>query len=257
MDLDDWVQSVHPWLGGLEASLAVDFSRESLVALERLAAAAESDAYAAYLGETLLRVGGGRWAEVDGRPGVTADPALGLAPVVPADLLEAAGAATRTYDEWAVAARAAAEPGWRPVMEPTPGFGAAAVAETPELERWFAERAADFPAWVARWAPDGTWDFSAASLDRLAELLNRLLESRKAVDDPANCDLVDGALWYLGDTCRRAGDGQWSWSDGPYLINLGPGHAQMRLRVQLKTGMGTPGYLSEKCESLKRGLELF
>ncbi len=255
MDLDDWVQGVQPRLAALEAFIDVDFSRDSLV---RLPPANGNDAYAAYLGETLMRVGGGRWVEVGGEPGVTADPALGLLPVVPVELMEDPEAATRAYDEWAaaVAVKSAAEPGWRPTMVPAPGFGDAAVTETPELDRWLAAQEADFPAWVARWAPDGTWDFSAESLDRLAALLNRLIADPDAVRDPAAGDPVDGALWYLGETCRRAGHGRWSWLDGPGLINLGPDRGQMRLRNQLSMGMITPDYLSYKCASFDPGIEI-
>jgi len=249
VDLDVWVQGVQPRLAALEASITVDFSRDSLV---RLPPANGNDAYAAYLGETLLRVGGGQWAEVGGEPGVTADPALGLPPVVPRELVDDPDAATRAYDEWAaaVAAKTAAEPGWRPTMVPTPGFADAAVTGTPEFDRWLAAQEADFPAWVKRWAPDVSWDFSAESLDRLAAVLGRLVPNPDVVRDPAAGDPVDGALWYLGETCRRAGDGQWSWLDGPGLINLGPRRAQMRLRNQLRSGLITPNYLSAKCASL-------
>jgi hypothetical protein len=67
MGLAEWLQGVHPWLVGLEAAVEVDFSRASLVKLEDVAAAGgDSPAFEAYLGETLLRVGGGRW--VEGRP---------------------------------------------------------------------------------------------------------------------------------------------------------------------------------------------
>jgi hypothetical protein len=133
MELDEWLAGVHPRLGGLERVLDIDFSRRSLVDLERIAGENDdNDAFAAYLGETLLRVGGGRWTDVEGAFAVTADPALRLAPAVPAELIDEPGLPTGTYDEWAAAAAAhrASDPGWAPAMEPTPGFGPQQVAES-------------------------------------------------------------------------------------------------------------------------------
>jgi hypothetical protein len=262
MDLADWLQYVQPWLIGLESGLEVDFSRSSLEDLEELADGGGHPGFEAYLGETLLRVGGGRWTEVDGVPGVTADPALGLPPAVPADLLAEPGRPVEVYDEWAaaVAARRDAVPGWHPVKEPTPGLDEPTVPSVPaQLRDWLAEREAGFAGWVRRWAPRGTWDFSAASLDGLGELLVRELGDESGLADPANRDLVDGAVWYVGETYRRAGDGQWSWSeeeDGepsvPYVVDLGSsGRSQLPL-VQLEMGMGTPGYLRSRCSSLAR-----
>jgi hypothetical protein len=129
------------------------------------------------------------------------------------------------------------------------------AAATPELEGWLAEREAGFAGWVERWAPDGTWDFSSSSLDRLDELLTRLLGDSGALRDPANRDLVDGAVWYLDEAFRRSGGGEWSWKDEPggrpvpYVVNLGAdGRSQLPL-VQLRMGMRTPGYLSARCEA--------
>ncbi|WP_436526607.1 hypothetical protein [Actinoplanes sp. HUAS TT8] len=266
MDLEDWVQGIQPRLAGLEAAdLEIDFGRGSLAALQGLAIGAENEEFlaacASYLGETLLRAAGGRWVEVGDRPGVAADPALGLDPVVPAELLEFEGLPVGTYDEWAaaVAVRQAAEPDWRPVKEPTPGLDRQPAGDRPveaQVEDWLAERAADFPRWVARWAPDQVWDFSPESLDRLAELLLELLGSGADVDDPAFRDPVEGAEWYLGETFLRAGGGRWIWHDGSqgragrYLEDVGPeGLLQVPI-VQLGMGMSTPGYLSEQCEEL-------
>src|SRR5688500_9447314 len=109
MDLDEWLSSVHPWLTGLEAVLDVDFSRRSLADLERVRAEIYDDsevwlnATAAYLGETLLRAGGGRWIDLDGKFAVTADPALRLPPVVPEDLIDEPGLPTEVCDKWAAA----------------------------------------------------------------------------------------------------------------------------------------------------------
>jgi hypothetical protein len=144
-------------------------------------------------GEGPLAAGGGTSAvhAVDGVAAVEADPMLGLPTVFPAEVLEAPDEATRTYDRWAaaVAARTAAEPDWRPVLEsseeewPPPNQPA-------ELLRWLADREAAFPDWVARYAPDGTWDFSGDFLDRLGDLLLAELDDKEALDDPAHADFV-------------------------------------------------------------------
>ncbi|BBH70635.1 hypothetical protein ACTI_73200 [Actinoplanes sp. OR16] len=243
MDLEEWRQSIQPWLVGLEAALDVDFSRASLARLEELAAEDDGPAYAAYLGETLLRVGGGRWIDLDGDPGVTADPVLGLAPVVPAELLTDPGRAIEVYDAWAAAASASPTP---PVKEPTPGLDERpAPAEPAELHTWLATQ-------EARWPHDAGWDFSPSSLDRLTDLLVQRLGDPSGLKDPANREFVDGAAWYLGETFRRSGRGDWSWHDtkGPYVINLGTdGRSQLPL-VQLRLGMRTRGYLRSRCGSL-------
>lgn len=252
---------MQPWLVGLESAIEVYFSRASLAELAELAAEGGHPGFDAYLGETLLRVGGGRWVEMDGAPAVAADPSLKLSPVVPAGLLTEPGRAVEVYDEWAaaVAARRGAVPGWQPVKEPTPGLDTRTEPATPpELRRWLAEREAEFPRWVARWAPEGRWDFSASSLDGLAELLVRVLGEEGGLRDPANRDLVDGAVWYVGEVYRRVGGGQWAWEvrDGkpsvPYVVNLGRRRRSQTPLVQLEMGMGTLGYLRSRCESFAR-----
>ncbi|MFC7549405.1 hypothetical protein [Plantactinospora sp. GCM10030261] len=261
MELERWLRHVQPWLVGLESAIAVDFSRASLAELEELAAEGDHPGFDAYLGETLLRVGGGRWVEVDGAPAVTADPSLGLSPVVPADLLAEPGRAVEAYDEWtvAVAARREAVPGWHPVKEPTPGLDKRTEPVVPpELRRWLAERESGFLRWAARWAPEGRWDFSTSSLDELGELLVRVLGDESGLRDPANRDFVDGAIWYVGEVYRRVGGGQWSWEakDGkppvPLLVNLGGRRRSQAPLVQLEMGMGTSGYLRSRCESFAR-----
>ena len=265
MDLEDWVRGVQPRIVGLElAGLTVDFSRESLADLALRASDDQLDdesfaEFAAYFGESLMRVAGGRWIEIDARPAVTADPALGLPALVPAELLPAKteNDFTEVYDRWAeaVTARQAGEPGWQPVKDPTPGLDPEPVAAAAPLESWLAEREADFPGWVKRHAPDGTWDFSAGSLPRLAERLIRLIENDDALDDPRHHDLVDGAAWYLGETFRRAGDGQWAWAGesetpGPYVANAGTAQLSLYPTVQLRIGM-VPDSLTWRCESLR------
>ncbi|GAA2860600.1 hypothetical protein Acy02nite_56850 [Actinoplanes cyaneus] len=259
MDLEEWVDSVQPRIVGLEGlGLRLDYGRDDLAVLERLATGDVSAEFvagcAAYLGETLLRAAGGGWVAGDGHPAVRADPALDLPEVTPAELFEEEGLAAETFDAWAsaVAARTRTEPGWRPVKEPTPGLDPHPAPASPEVDAWLAGREADFPRWVARWAPDGTWDFSPASLNRLADLLIQLLGDKAAVLDPANRDLVEGAAWYTGEAYRRAGDGQWSWQDGPRLVNVGRDNRSYVPVEELQAGMSISRYLGTRCRRLAR-----
>ena len=77
--------------------------------------------------------------------------------------------------ELAVAERRAAEPGWKPSKEPTPGLDKDFSAKpSPELDTWLRERKAGFAAWLAEYAerPE-RWDFSVASLDELEAVVLR------------------------------------------------------------------------------------
>jgi hypothetical protein len=263
MDLDDWVDGVHSRIIGLElGGQRINFSRESLADLAVGAFEDEVDdesgaQVAAYLGETLMRIGGGRWIEIDNRPAVLADPALDLPAVVPATLIPARTEHefTDLYDRWAeaAAARRKIEPGWIPVKEPTPGLGDP-EPEIPSatLDAWLAQREVGFPAWADHWAPKGNWDFSVGSLGLLADLLTRQVGDPKALDDPRHRDLADGAAWYLGETVRRAGGGHWAWRDevGPYVANVGSSNRPLILMADLRNGMRMPGFLARRYRHL-------
>lgn len=259
MELEEWTDSVQPRIVGLEGlGLRLDFGRGDLAGLERLATGDVTEEFrqgcAAYLGETLLRAAGGGWLVAGGLPAVHADPDLALPTVIPAELLEEEGLAAETFVQWtrAVAARRTAEPGWQPVKEPTRGLDSVPAPASSEAEAWTAAREADFPRWVARWAPDEEWDFSPASLNRLADLLNRSLGDQAAVLDPAHADLVESAAWYVGESYRRAGDGQWSWQDGPYLVNVGRDSRSYVPVEELQAGMEIDRYLGTRCRRLAR-----
>lgn len=141
--------------------------------------------------------------------------------------------------------------GWEPAVEPTPGFGPLAVFGSPQLDGWLAGRKAEFSAWVARWAPDGDWDFSPFSLDRLTGLLiGQLGEDPDALREPDHGELVDGSAWYLGETYRQAGGGQWSWRQRPVVVSVRNPVVGLDPVVQLKLGMLKPGYLGENCAEM-------
>jgi hypothetical protein len=229
--LTHWLESaglslVHLQVYEEPGGFTLDFSGDSLARVgEIVVDRAEepptepglAQAAAAYVGEVLLRTAGGGWTWAEDRPVVQADPALDLPPEYPTDLVDRAieegddGLFTRVYQRWAQAsARYRAEhPDWSPTKRHTPGID-------PDLPRsddaeylaaWLAERERAFPEWAATHASHGPWDFSVDSLDRLEDLLATLTVAD--LDDPAHRELVEGAVWYLGETLRRIRGGEW------------------------------------------------
>ncbi|MET9372726.1 hypothetical protein ABZX98_01030 [Streptomyces sp. NPDC002992] len=202
----------------------------------------------AYLGEVLLTVAGGGWGwdtepvgEVEGRPVVVPDAALGLEPVAPMLLVERA-LSRRTGDEFAAAARRLSDavaglreerPDWEPVKEHTPGVDPEPeVALHPWLAGWLAERERAFAAWVQETGqPAETWDFSASSLDVLERLTKERFSSGPHFEASEPESFLQGAVWYLGEVARRSRGAAWSymdpeehdttWAGQPYLTQPG------------------------------------
>lgn len=176
----------------------------------------------AYLGEALMAVGGGRWTwSATGRPVVSPDPALDLAPIDPLELIGAAqqraefGAFTEAADRLraAVTARREKEPDWKPAKEPTPGLDPfEADAPHPRLARWLTERRDGFPAWAADMGP-GTWDFSPASLEALGRLMVERFPTKEAYRAAEDTPLVQGAIWYVGEVAVRHRHGAWTYRE--------------------------------------------
>ncbi|MFI6040787.1 hypothetical protein ACIA8C_04075 [Nocardia sp. NPDC051321] len=74
-------------------------------------------------------------------------------------------------------------------------------ADNPRLNTWLAEQEAAFPEWAQR--HEGTWDFTPASLDRLAEIVQERFttyEEAKAAEHDPFCTV---AAWYLGEVQVR------------------------------------------------------
>ncbi|MFF3260570.1 hypothetical protein ACFYWO_15540 [Streptomyces sp. NPDC002932] len=183
----------------------------------------------AYLGEALMTVGGGRWAwSTTGRPVVLPDPALGLAPVGPLELIIAAqeraepGAFTEAADglRAAVAVHREREPGWKPAKEPTPGLDpAAAAAPHPWLAGWLAERLDGFPAWAAGTGVAAEeWDFSPGSLETLGRLTVERFGTKEAYRAAEDTPFVQGALWYAGEVAVRHRHGAWTYREAAARI---------------------------------------
>lgn len=210
---------------------------------------------AAYVGESLLRVGGGEWRWVDqpggaaGLPVAVPDPALDLPPVSPveviADTVRArdGGRFAALHAAWTRAADAvrARRPGWQPTKQRTALDRDRRPDRRPGSP---AEREAAFAAWVARYAPDGDWDFSPDSLDALEQVVRREAPSVAELTDPARRDLLAGASWYLGEVLRRGLGGQWERDrDYEYVRQVGPYRGKMIPALVLEDALTNPGQL--------------
>jgi hypothetical protein len=242
-ELDAWLSSLDYLLDHLRdryvpADFPLDYSSRSLVALERLVLARypepatphsteDSGGFVqsamAYLGEVLLRTGGGRWT-FDAAPLVAPDGALELSPISPLQLItDAVGVRTGTvftdaYDELREAVEDLQEqdPSWAP----TKAFSVIDDIEVKELpaafRAWLAEREASFDRWVAdAGRARGELDFSPDSLDALHALVRRNLPGGRAdIDRPERRPFVDGAVWYFGEVVRRATGAAWQYHEG-------------------------------------------
>jgi hypothetical protein len=246
--LDAWLHNVAARIGFVrefhEDELTFDFSGDSLEEWEgylrylfdtpaELAAPAKRwlvEGMIAYVGETLLRLGGGGWRAADepdrvfrGLLVIEADGALGLPVVSPADLAvevvrdRREGLLAGIYREWqgAVAAHRAAHPGWTPTKRRTPGLDPRdEAADARWLRDWLAARERTFPDWAARYGGGVAWDFSAGSVEALGALVRRLTPTADELAAPANAAFVDGATWYLGEALRRVKGGAWHYRSG-------------------------------------------
>ncbi|GLZ78112.1 hypothetical protein Afil01_29190 [Actinorhabdospora filicis] len=278
-----WVDGVYWTLMVLEDSELpaggpkLDYSAESLKAVEALlldrvdtptALLAPGNqalirGVTAYLGETLMRLAGGRW-EWDGEEAlVGADPATGLEPVSPEDVvLEAVRVRdgrrlAAVHSAWAdaVADTSRTDPRWKPVKEPT-------GADSPDpgstaLTRWLARQEAGFPHWARTYAPDDLWDWSRDSLPRLEEVARRIAASAGELNAPGNREFRDGAAWYLGEVLRRGAGGRWNFNDRrrsannhPYLEHLGPNDHKSWPVVALGLCLEDPGYLLDHYDTV-------
>jgi hypothetical protein len=212
-----------------------------------------------------MRLAGGSWDWLadadpegfpDGVPLVRPDAALDLDPVSPVQLVTDAVRSgdgeqfTALHRAWerAVERTEQARPSWHPRKEPTALDSPHPASD--HLAGWLARRRAGFPAWVASYAPDGTWDFSPGSLPALEELVRRRAATRAELHDPANRDFRDGAAWYLGEVMHRGMGGRWNYDDRlsgeqnfEYVEELGPWGSASTPVVSLERALRQPGYL--------------
>jgi hypothetical protein len=249
-------------LGG---AIALDYSVASLSALEaaardRLADPAEAlyddqqsftASVVAYLGEALMRVGGGRWdwalesraapadvrvsdpllrqrlaehrwridsaGEPDARgfPVIRPDPATGLTTLSPTHLLLEA-LASDEGEVWATTyehwKQVVQDYDCTPTKERTLADGLfTAPPPSKALDDWLARMRQRFRDWAA--GVGGNLDYSSDSINRLAALVFRVTPTVKAFQDPANADFVDGASYYLGEMLRRGYPSRWVYRE--------------------------------------------
>jgi hypothetical protein len=252
--VDSWVESLHLYLGQLREllpeSFPFDYTPASLSALEQVVLEwfdeadelGEDDSLefvrdvVGYIGEALMRIGGGWWHSDAGPDAiidpldpdqlkslrVRFDPALAARSVSPLVLL--ADAVTRrtgqlfrtaaTTLDRAVARQVAVDPEWAPVKIYTPVLDRLEVPRASQLTDWLSEQEQAFPGWARAHADAGTWDFSPESLDALEALTRRQVTGDVEAATGAQRAFVQQAAWYLGEVLRRSFGGQWRFLPG-------------------------------------------
>jgi hypothetical protein len=222
---DSMDEPTERWLDGLDRALdnlrygflprdfPFDYSAASLDLLEPLIAAGrppDGDVVAddfmrgalSYVGESLMRVGGGVWRWSDG-PVVSFDPELGF-PDLP---LAESDSFSRTHAE--LAAAVAARPGWEPTKLWTLADPIGDPPVSAQLESWLWRQEAAF----ARW-PGGPWDFSPRSVEALEKALLSTVPEGEGTDPDAGHPAVEAAAWYFGESLIRNGGGRWVFTPG-------------------------------------------
>jgi hypothetical protein len=232
---DQWLNGIAGLLTALAAQLpgiALDYSTDSLQAVEAFVvgnpSAAEDatvrSAVVAYLGECLLRSGGGKWIWDENPEHLT----NGFPVVVshtrkasPAHLFEYARVRrdgqtfARVHRAWIADAQDCLARADHQALdrEPTPGLDRASEPMD-HAEQWAENTRNRFPDWVTRYGSGRRWDFSAASLDALAlVIIDQCPAGVYLLDAPVAEDFIGGAVWYFGETLRRAKPSRWCYYD--------------------------------------------
>src|SRR6266545_3306186 len=242
----EWRETMQPRLARLEAfevpGFPLDYSRESLDLLEAEvldrypfddrpgSRAGFTEAAMGYLGEALLNVAGGHWEWDEGNdmPVAHFDPELHLAPISPLHLIVEAGQ-RRTGKEF--------------------------VRVLASLEQAVADRRAVGPSWSPTKEPTPGL-LQAVVLDHLKTL--------EDFDRPEHQDLIEGAVWYLGEVFRRETGAYWRYYDGepnpdnpyvgrPFVERLTPREDSALPHITLQAAVlrATPGYLRERLAFFK------
>lgn len=245
---EQWLEEMHPRLARFEDFLMPQswtrgFRRESLAELEAhmlerwpdRAAFAEQpdpdfvDGAVRYIGETLLRLGGGSWFVDDdassilgGRPYIRLD-TLDRTAISPFNLMTTLLARrtgqvlTKVFDAQSarVGERREQEgPGWEPHRAPVAGLTSEATesaSQSPERAEWVSQ----VPGWVEELrsrlgADGGRLDLSPGSVDVLEGWLLAEVPAGSAPSDV----LRDASAAYLGEVARSNAGGDWVFRSG-------------------------------------------
>ncbi len=295
--LDWWLDRINlliDMMGDVDLGGAVelDYSEDSLSALEaatrnRLVDPAEAlyddhqsftAGVVAYLGEALMRVGGGRWdwvaeapagttiddpllrrrlsehrwridsagePDATGFPIIRPDSESGLEALSPTHLLlqalarDESGVLVATYGRWKEAVQA---------------YAAQHPDWSPVKERTLADGLFNAPPpssvldeWLARqeqnfpdWAArnGGNWDYSPDSIDRLGALVLRLTPTIQAFHDSVNAEFVEGACYYLGEMLRRGYPSRWVYRE--FRDEGAPISANFKIQLNDDAGFTSP-----------------
>lgn len=231
---DQWIGNISGFLAALAAQLphiTLDYSTASLQAVETFAVDNQvaiddtiRSAIVAYLGECLLRSGGGKWIWDEHPEHLTNGYPVVLRSTIaasPAHLLEYARARqdgttfARIHRAWLADAKERRERGPEHIVhrQPTPGLDP--VADTSNFaDQWASNHQARFPDWIARYGTGRRWDFSADSLDDLAQVILEHCPAGVALlDAPVAEDFINGVVWYFGETLWRAKPSSWQFHE--------------------------------------------
>ncbi|KAA1249862.1 hypothetical protein F0Q45_12720 [Mycobacterium simiae] len=230
---DQWIYSIAGLLALLTArqpDVVLDYSTASLHTLEGFVVNDSvcqdpliRDAITAYVGECLLRVGGGKWIwDVHPEHLTNGFPVVrrSIGRVSPAHLIDYALARrdgqtfTRIHCAWIAEAEDCRRrgPGYVLGRELTPGLDSIRQRAY-TVKHWADLKQAQFADWVAAYGVGRQWDFSAGSLEGLAQvILEHCAPGTFFLDAECGDDFIDGAVWYFGETLHRAIPSRWSFT---------------------------------------------
>lgn len=83
--------------------------------------------------------------------------------------------------------------------------------DTEYLAGWLQARERDFRAWIEHYGAGQQWDFTAESLDALEKVI-LTVDPADLAENSDYADLVDGAVWYYGETVRRIRNDAYNWT---------------------------------------------
>ncbi|MGP3984195.1 hypothetical protein [Streptomyces sp. KR80] len=116
----------------------------------------------------------------------------------------------------------------------------------PDLPAWLEARSQQFTNWCQdTGAPEDTWDFSAASLEALEELVRARYHSEEQIHTDRMSLFLQGACWYVGEVAVRHRGHQWRYE--PFAVAGAP--------LPAPFGSGEPGVIDTPAVAHPRAKE--